>query len=295
MRLLYSSSVVLWVFLAAPATFAAGYYGSGAYADAELDLRYESNLSRSSESADIEEDMVTALSAGAGYMKPLNDKSQLLISAYLAHEHFAEFKDLNNISANTSIVYTIQPDKGYNSPFYRLSASLAWWDYNESKIRDSYFLRSGVGMTKRLGQQLLMNLDYHFQRRISEGEVFDTDRHELRAQLIYAYSPELSLFANYDLHIGEVVSTATPTPVIRAAATSIAPDDVYTAGLGPACTNRRCAYRLDAIGHFFESGVEWELNQLMSLNLSGRYFIVDGEGIDAYRGWIYRAGLYMQF
>ena len=105
MRLLHLTSAALCVLLAAPATLlAAGYYGGGAYADAELDLRYESNLSRSSESADIEEDMVTALSAGAGYMKPLNDKSQLLISAYLAHERFAEFKDLNNISANTAIV-----------------------------------------------------------------------------------------------------------------------------------------------------------------------------------------------
>ena len=150
-------------------------------------------------------------------------------------------------------------------------------------------------MTKRLSQQLIMNLDYHFQRRISEGEVFDTDRHELRAQLIYAYSPEVSLFANYDLHIGEVVSTATPTASIRAAASSIAPDDVYTSGTGPGCTNRRCAYRLDSIGHFFETGMEMELNQLLSLNLSGRYFVVDGKGVEAYRGWLYRAGLYMQF
>ena len=281
--------------LGSQALTAAGYYGAGAYFDAEIDLRYDSNLSRSNASNDIEEDMITALSAGAAYMKPLNEKSQLMISAYLAAEHFAEFKDLNNVSANTSIVYTIQPQRSYASPFYRLSGSIAWLDVNESRIRDGYIMRAGAGMTKRLGQDFLLELDYHFQHRVSDGQVFDNDRHELKAQLIYRYSSAVSLFANYDLHIGEVVSTATPTPTIRAAATSIAPDDVFSPGLGPGCMNRRCAYRLDAIGHFFESGMEFGLNDLLSLNLSGQYFIVDGDGLEAYRGWVYRAGLYMQF
>ena len=113
--------------------------------------------------------------------------------------------------------------------------------------------------------------------------------------MIYAYSSSLSLFTNYTVQLGEVVSTATPNPTILAASKSVAPDDVFAAGFGPGCANRRCAYRLDALGHIFEAGMEFSLTQSMSLDLSGRYFIVDGDGLEAYRGWIYGAGLYLQF
>lgn len=130
---------------------------------------------------------------------------------------------------------------------------------------------------------------------MSDAEVFDTDNHELEALLVYSYSPGVSLFGNYTLQIGEAVSTARPNPTILAASKSVAPDDVFSPDPGSGCVNRRCAYRLDAIGHFLEAGVEVSLNQMLTLDLSGRYFIVDGDGLEAYRGWIYRAGLYIQF
>lgn len=129
---------VISFFLALP-LWAAGYYGDGAYFDADLGIRYEDNLSRANQGTDIEEDMVTALSAGAGYLKNLNEKSQLLISAYLAHERFAEFKDLNNVAVNGSIVYTLQPWPGYTQPWFTLSANISRQEFNRSDIRDSTF------------------------------------------------------------------------------------------------------------------------------------------------------------
>lgn len=287
----------LWVLLLALSSHshAAGYYGGGGYVDADIGLRYESNLSRANEGKDIEEDMVTALSAGAGYLKILDDSSQLLISAYLAHERFAEFKDLNNVAINTAMVYTIQPHRAYTDPWYKFSADVSRRQFTESNIRDSYIVSAVAGAGKRVTDRIIAEIGYRFEHRMSDAEVFDTDNHELEALLVYSYSSGVSLFGNYTLQIGEAVSTATPNPTILAASESVAPDDEFAPGLGPGCVNRRCAYRLDAIGHYLEAGVEVSLNQKLTLDLSGRYFIVDGDGLGAYKGWIYRAGLYIQF
>lgn len=287
------AAVVLTAFCSA--VQAAGYYGEGAYLDADLSLRYDSNLSRASVSTDVEEDMVTAISAGAGYMKPLNAHSQVLISAYLAHENFAEFNDLNNIAVNSDIVYTLQPVKGYGQPWYQASLGVSAIKFNKSNIRDSYIVRAGLGSGIRLNDRILARLDYNYDHRRSDSLVFDTGRHELRGQLVYRLNPAISLFTNYDLQIGDVVSTATPNPQIIAAAERVAPDDVFSAAGGPGCMNRRCAYRLDAIGHQLEMGMEMNINQFASIDLSAARFIVDGDGVSAYRGWIYRAGLYVQF
>ena len=273
----------------------AGYYGDGGYVDAEVSVRYEDNLSRANSGPDIEEDMVTAMSVGAAYLKKLNDKSQLLISAYLAHERFAEFDDLNNITMNGNIVYTIQPRSGFTAPWYELSVDIANQKFNKSNIRDSAIVTTRIASGKRLSERLLGKLAYSYTHRYSDANVFDTDSHDIKGLLVYDFSPRVSLFGTYQLQIGEVVSTATPNPAIIAASESVAPDDVFSPGLGPGCMNRRCAYRLDAIGHILEAGAEIYLNEQFTLDLSGRYFIIDGDGLEAYKGWVYRAGLYMQY
>lgn len=274
---------------------AAGYYGDGVYVDADINLRYDSNLGRSGAATDIEEDMITALSAGAGYMKTLGGNSQLLISAYLAHENFAEFKDLNNVAVNADIVYTIQPSKGYTSPWYQASAGVTAFKFNKSQIRDGYIVSAGLGMGKRFTDRIQVRADYNYRHRRSDARVFDNARHDLKGQVIYSWRRGLSLFAAYDLQIGDVVSTATPNPAIIAAAETMAPDDVFTPIGGPGCMNRRCAYRLDAVAHIFELGLEKIINNYASVDLSTSRFIVNGEGVDSYRGWIYRAGLYLRF
>ncbi|MBT7951634.1 MAG: hypothetical protein HN764_08425 [Gammaproteobacteria bacterium] len=283
------------LFSVCPLVFAAGYYGDGPYIDADINIRYEDNLSRTSKGSEVEEDMVTALSAGGGYVKKLDDKSQLMFSAYLAHEHFAEFTDLNNVAVNTSMIYTIQPNKGYTQPWYEISLNLTKLKFNKSNIRDSFILNTQASAGKRFTDRLTARLAYSYERRYSDGDVFDTENHELDSGIIYSYSPRIALFANYRLSLGEVVSTARPNPIIIAASESVAPDDVFTSGTGPGCANRRCAYRIDALSHHFEVGMEFNLSQTVSLDLSGRYFIVDGNGIESYKGWIYGAGLYIQF
>jgi len=275
--------------------FAGSYYGDGRYIDADLGARYESNLSRSNDGADIEEDMVTALSAGAGYLKTLNNNSQLLISAYLAHEHFAEFKDLNNIAVNASIVYTLQPKAGYTEPWYEISMNVAALKFNKSNIRDSVIFTGKASIGKRFSDRIVGKINYKYEQRDSDSLVFDTKKHDASLNLIYAYSPRTSFFGTYNFSIGDVVSTATPNPTILAASERVAPDDVFAAGFGPGCVNRRCAYRLDAIGHHFETGLEIALTQSLSLDISSQYFIVDGKGLEAYKGWVYRAGMYFQY
>ncbi len=276
-------------------SFAAGYYDDGPYVDADVSVRYEDNLSRANRGADIEEDMVTAFSVGAGYLKKLDDKSQLLASAYLVHERFSEFSDLNNFAVNAGINYTLQPKPGYTSPWYELSVNLAKLQFKESDIRDSYVLNTKLAAGKRFTDRIISKLAYSYERRYSDGDVFNTDTHALDLSFIYSYSKSVAIFGNYKAMLGEVVSTARANQVILAASERVSPDDVFAAGVGPGCANRRCAYRLDAVSQHFEAGLEIRLNQLASFDLSSRYFLVDANKLEAYKGWVYGASIYLQY
>lgn len=103
------------------------------------------------------------------------------------------------------------------------------------------------------------------------------------------------MFAGYKVEYGEVVSTAIPNAKIIAAAEAVATDDVFSAGLGPGCMNRRCAYRLDATSHKLNAGMDMNLGESAEIELATQYHHSNAVGGNRYQGLIYHASFWYAY
>jgi hypothetical protein len=288
--------IILPLFILVPiTTHSASYYGSGSYGDIGFGVRYDSNLSRAQMESDRKEDFINNFNARYGYQKVLSQNSLFNISADIAYERMAQFKDLNNIQLGGSASYYYQPSLGYFNPWYEATLRLNHLKFNNSKIRDSLILDSSLKVGKRFTNKLSGFLAYTYNERYSDENVFDLTNHIISSEIEYGYTRSLIFFAGYKLEFGEVVSTAIPNAKIRVASESIAPDDVFSAGIGPGCLNRRCAYRLDATSHKLNAGVNMSLGESSEIELATQYHHSDAAGGNRYQGLIYNASFWYAY
>jgi len=277
------------------ASSSASYYGSGAYGDVGIGLRYDSNLSRAQTEHDRKEDFINNFNARYGYQKVLSQNSLLNISADVAYEKMGEFKALNNLQLGGAASYYYQPVPGYFNPWFELTFSLNHLKFNKSKIRDSVILDSSLKVAKRFTHKLNGSLAYTYNERYSSEKVFDLVNHVISSDVEYSYSRSLTLFAGYKIEFGEVVSTAIPNAKIIAASESVAPDDVFSSGIGSSCMNRRCAYRLDATSHKLNAGMYMNPGESVEIELATQYHYSDAAGDNRYQGLIYYASFWYAY
>ncbi|MBI2969698.1 MAG: hypothetical protein HYY36_03055 [Gammaproteobacteria bacterium] len=283
------------VLLAAGSVSAEDYYGSGWSGEAEFALYYDDNVSRTGAAPGREEDFITQLGVGATYLQKLSRRAELAVGARVAWERFDEFGDLDNVELAAQGYLVFQPVPGFTQPWVEASARLSRLQFNDSDIRDGNLLQFGAHVGKRLRENVQVTGGYTYTRRYGEGEVFDLDDHSLELDVDWDASRRLSAYGSYAYHVGEVVSTAPPGLRIASAAEALSPDDVFETGIGPGCSNRRCAYRLDADSHVVIAGLEYALSERLSLDLSARWFHVDWGDNASYEGRLYRLSLYLQF
>lgn len=276
-------------------TYGASYYGSGAYGDVGVGLRYDSNLSRAQTERDRKEDFINNFNARYGYQKVLSQNSLVNLYADIAYERMGEFKALNNLQLGGTASYYYQPVTGYFNPWFEVALRLNHLKFNKSKIRDSVILDASLKIGKRFTNKLSGSLAYTYNERYSEEKVFDLENHIISSDIEYGYSRTLTLFAGYKVEFGEVVSTATPNPKILAASESVAPDDVFSSGSGPGCMNRRCAYRLDATSHKLNAGINMNLGKSAEIELATQYHYSDAAGDNHYQGLIYYASFWYAY
>ncbi|MEM7541604.1 MAG: hypothetical protein AAF384_08460 [Pseudomonadota bacterium] len=275
---------------------AGGYYRSGWFANGYLSARYDDNVSRSQADSDIKEDFVTNARARAGYRKSIGNTVNLSASLDAEYENFADFDDLNNYRFGAGVDLTFQPVRTFRAPWFSAFAKLSSLDFDDSAIRSGTLFETGAGIGLRVTDRILGRAGYAFtQRTADERAVFETDDHAFETSVDYQLTNRITLFANYDFHIGEVVSNATPTAAIIREAEAVAPDDAFTTGLGPGCMNRRCAYRVDALTHRVGGGIDFALAERASLDISMRFLRVDADRDIYYQGLAYSANLYLRF
>jgi len=276
-------------------SYCASYYGSGAYGDLGAGLRYDSNLSRSQIENDRKEDFISNFNARYGLQKVLSKHSLLNFSVDMRYEKLDEFKALNNLSVGGTANYFYQPKSGFFKPWFEAAIKLNYLKFNKSKIRDSIILDASLKLGKRFTNKLSGSMTYHYNERYSAENVFDLVNHKVATEVNYSYSRKLTLFAGYNIEFGEVVSTAIPNSKIIAAADAVAPDDVFSNGLGPGCMNRQCAYRLDATSHKFNAGMNMNLSENSEIELASQYHHTDAAGGNRYQGLIYHASIWFVY
>lgn len=273
---------------------AADYYGSGWYREAGLRQSYDDNVSRAGAPGDVKSDFVTGVDAALGYLWTIGDNRRLSVSGRIAYDRFDEFGDLSNVEAGAEAYYVIQPAPGYTAPWYELSARVARIEPGHSDIRRSTVVDAGLRAGRRLTDAVVAQLGYRYSMRRAQGAVFDTDDHALTLDLDFSLSSAMSAYATYEFHLGDIVSTATPTRWIMAAAEASVPDEAFGripgAGYG-----YPYAYRLDGRTHVVVAGFEFELTNHASLDLSGSYFNTNWQGGGSYSGVTLGAALYLHY
>lgn len=286
----------LFVFLLVPLiSESAPYYGNGAYADVGANLRYDSNLSLAQSDSDRMAAFINNFNARLGYQKVLNKNSLLNFSTGFAYERVNDFKSLNNYQIYGSANYFLQPIQGFYQPWLEATLRLKNLKFNNSRIRDSLVMDSSLILGKRINRKLTGLLSYNYNERYSEEKVFDLNNHAIGMDLEYGYSRKLTFFSAYNIKFGEVVSTAIPNAKIMSAAESVAPDDAFTAGLGPGCMNRRCAYRLDATSHNLSAGMNMLVGERAEIELASQYHYTNAKGNNQYQGLIHHFSLWYSF
>ena len=271
------------------------YYGEGSYGDVSYGLHYDDNVSRAQNQADIENDFISKLAVRYGDQAIINHRSLFSFYGDLAYHHSHDFNKLSNLEIAATGNYIYQVDTGFFSPWIETSVRISRKQFQDSDIRDSYFLLTSAKIGKRVFDNVSASAGYQYEQRFSRRKVFDLSNHNLLADLEYTLTDNSLLYTTYKISVGDKVSTATPNARIIAAANQVAPDDVFSPGLGPGCMNRRCAYQLDGISQQVSTGINFNILDRFDIDLSGSYHYTDADGDNRYRGFVYGAGLWLVF
>ena len=288
-------TVFLFLIVVSNMVLGASYYGDGSYADTGIGIIYDDNLSRAEQDSDIAEDFITQFSAAYSGSSTLSQHSLLQYSIQGDLSRYDQYKDLNSIQLGGVTNFIYQPVNGFSRPWYEVSVSLGAKSHSDSDIRDSANIGLGLNVNKRITRDMLASIGYYYDHRFAKRDVFDTANHSVQADAEYSLFKGINLYSAYRVTLGEIVSTATPNATIMSAAESIAPDDVFSPGIGPGCMNRRCAYRLDALTHQVSLGLNLEVHDQVIVDFASKYHSTDATGDNEYEGLIHQANIWISF
>ncbi len=275
-----------------------------------LEAAYDDNIGLAERQADREEDFVTSLSGAVKQTLVLGSRSALVIRATAKYHEFIDFSDLSHGEVGVGARWYFQPTPGFTSPWYALSADWLARRHVDSAIRDGTTVRLGASTGRRFTDKLSGELGYSYSNRNSRrGQVFDTEQHRVFSALEWVLDGGTTLYGNYSVSQGDVVSTARPNAVIIAAADALANDPAFGSrgampGPGPApgpgpgpmpAGSGFVSYQLDATVRSLELGMNVPVDSLTALDFSvARLDATATSSIDYNRVQL-RAGLLRRF
>ena len=254
--------------------------------DADAGARYESNVTRAQEQADIRGDAAATLFASAGYFFALSGADGLTIAINAANETWYRFQGLNLISIGGAASYKHKFGLGYAAPWISLAVSGSHDDYR-SAIRDSNRLEARAELGQRFSEAFDASFGAVYDRRFARndqpvvpdisGKVFDLRGKSAFVRAGYALNEQLQAGVHLAVRRGDVVSTTRQHLDIFLESDAIAAD--------PAFGDDFFAYRLSGTSTTQTAAVtlSWALSDRSSLN-----FRYADERTNAYEGLNYR-------
>jgi hypothetical protein len=279
-----------------------------AFVDAELGFVRDDNVSRAERARDTFEDYIAKGAAALSYRAPAGARGQVVVRGGIEAEIFADWDDLSHAGPTGALEYRFQPRAGYTAPWYALALAGSYRWYRDSAIREGPEIRVTASAGRRLTDRFAGRLGYGYERRRAvEGDVFDTDLHRLFAEFDWDLTAQWLLYGALEWRDGEVVSTASASPSIRAVAEAFEPDFAFTTSAARAALEGampapgvsppglRVAYRLDARTGIARLGANYALNDAAALDVTALYHDTRGRGDNDYHGLIVSAGVLLRF
>jgi hypothetical protein len=252
--------------------------------DVDAGVRYESNLTRAQQPADIRADAAAALLASGGYFFALTGADGLTLDVDAASETWHRFHGLDRVSVGGAVSYKHKFGVGYSVPWLSLAVSGSHDDYRNA-LRDSDAFGARAELGQRFSEAFDASVGAVYDRRHADndlpvvpgisGKVFDVRGKSAFVRAGYALSEQLLLGANFAVRRGDVVSTTRQNLAIFLASDAIAAD--------PAFGDDFFAYRLRGTTRTASLSSSWALSDRSSLNL--RYA---DDRTRAYEGLDYR-------
>jgi hypothetical protein len=247
---------------------ASGSAGAQWAFDAEAMRLYESNVSRSRFAGDVVGDSVTRASIAAGRELYAEADSSIALTGDAAVAEYDRFRGLSNASLRATLAGRSKLGIGLTAPWLELSASAAREAYRAT-LRNGNRYAAALTGGRRLSESFDAQLGARYDRRRADNDVpdsnwtsgraFDLQGRSLFAQANLAVLQSLVASLGLSVRRGDVVSTASETPLIWAAANAISPD--------PAFGDERYAYRLSgATTRSASLTLSWALDAHSSIN-----------------------------
>ena len=233
--------------------------------DGATGFNYESNLSNSDRSSDVQDDFSWETQLQLAHGAQLSRDLRLILGADSRSLLWAHFYGFDEIDTGFSATLRYRFGLGAQSPWISLSERIGYnhfWENFRSGWDESARLRAGITIRPRL----TLEAGYTFENLATAGTFFDQQSHRGDLRISYDLTSSLQVGLGYSYRSGDVISYAVPArPDIFAIAR--VRQNVTTFGSNPAYN----AYRLIGRTHAVSAFASYNLGRYLSLELTYEY------------------------
>lgn len=260
--------VLLFILTASSSAFSA----SDNVFDFDASLSYDNNVTRASNSADIESD--SSLGVGARYsrtlLKSLYSSLQGVIELRLNQS--SNFEGLNNTEGSAGFIYSFAFEPGFGKAWYSIEALASSTEF-DSKMRDKSAYRVGITVGKRWDDKTDTRYGVVIKSEDAVNRIFDRESTSVYANIDWMLSSKNTLYTTLGFQQGDlvyVIEAPSGSGLGYSVANVIAAgyDDVFTGDY---------AYRVDADVTYLTLGFNKSFSESQALDISLRHLVATAE------------------
>lgn len=277
------------------ALMAAPVWAEDYYSRLSTGLAYDDNTTRGADNQFRRGDFAYQVGGAAGANWQVGETTGLTLEAQLDGSQFQRFERLSSLRAALLARALFKPFDGYSAPWLALEAQGGAVGHKDSALRDRWEWSARAVTGARLTDSLSASLGYQYDlARGSQWAVWNTESHNLLLGAEYELNSWLTLFLDYRLGVGKFNATAAwsasyPLPEhydLRWRDKALEADTGGVPVYG---------YRMDAVSQQVAAGGVWGLSHGWQVEVSGRYYALDGEAGMHYQGLAANAGVNYRF
>ena len=209
--------------------------------DIRSGVLYDSNVSRSDRSGDVEEGLAWRTFVAAGQQFQLTDDLRLGLFAETEARVWQTYDGLDSVAPAFAPNLRYRFGLGKNAPWLRLETKVGYADFAEAR-RSGWDARAGVRGGFSLSDRLALEAGYLFSDFAARDTVFCLQAHALSVRGSLELTSSTRLALGYEYRYGDVNSHAVPPrPEIVAIADALIPVNTFD--------ELRTAYRFEASTH----------------------------------------------
>lgn len=257
--------------------------GGNSFGSLNAGVTYDDNITRGANDMFRRGDFAYRVGADGGVNWRLSEDSGLTLQSRLDAKQWQRFERLSSLRGALLGRILVKPFVGYWAPWFAVESEGAVVGHKDSALRDRWEWSGRVLTGVRLTENLSGSLGYQYELgRGAQWGVWDTQSHGLLTGAEYILTPHLKLFLDYRLGVGKFnASAAWDRPGWSFGNYDRRwRDKALEADAGVPVYG----YRMDAVSQQLAVGGVWTLGPHWQLDVSGRYFALDGEAGAFYEG-----------